>query len=374
MRIGIEVQRLFRPNKHGMEIVALELIRQLQKIDKENDYFIFVKDDRDECIQETANFKIVKVNGFSYADWEQVFLPMAVRKYNIELLHCTCNTAPLKIRIPFIVTLHDIIFLESVNFKGTAYQNIGNLYRKLVVPQILNRSEAIITVSKFEKENILKKINIEAEKVTVVYNAVNGQFKKIDDRTQLERVKRKYELPENFILFFGNKAAKKNSENVIRGYVNYVERAESDVMPLVVTDVNSNYIQGILRKYKLQDFGQYIFVRSYIPFEQLPLVYNLAKLFLYPSLRESFGMPILESMASGTPVITSNTSSMPEVSANCAILVNPDNFKEIGEKINYLLNRPTLMQGLVEKGMARAREFSWERTARQMLNIYKEIY
>ena len=134
MRIGIEGQRLFRLKKHGMDMVALELIRNLQNIDKKNEYIVFVKPDEDEsCLIETPNFKIVKLEGGAYPYWEQISLPAAAKKYGCELLHCTSNTAPVHCSIPLVITLHDIIYLESWSlFRNgfTMYQRFGNLYRR----------------------------------------------------------------------------------------------------------------------------------------------------------------------------------------------------------------------------------------------------
>ena len=121
MRIGIEAQRILRPKKHGMDVVALELIKNLQEIDRQNDYVVFSRNDKDEsAIAESSNFKIEKFSSFTYADWEQVKLKKAVTAKKIDLLHCTANTAPLSLSIPLIVTLHDIIYLEETHNKASA--------------------------------------------------------------------------------------------------------------------------------------------------------------------------------------------------------------------------------------------------------------
>ena len=141
MKIGIEAQRIFKPKKHGMDRVAIELIKNLQQIDKINQYVIFARDGvNDGTLSETFNFSLNRFGSFTYADWEQIGLPKAVRKEKINLLHCTANTAPLSTSVPLIVTLHDIIYLENVDFKGTAYQNLGNLYRRFIVPKIVKKS------------------------------------------------------------------------------------------------------------------------------------------------------------------------------------------------------------------------------------------
>lgn len=138
MKIAIEAQRIFRPNKHGMDFVVLETVRELQKIDKENEYFIFVSPGTDHCLGETDNVHIIEVKCPTYPLWEQWALPRAINKCKPDLLHCTSNTAPLRIQVPLILTLHDIIFLE--NRQGSSkslYQNMGRCYRRLVVPRIL---------------------------------------------------------------------------------------------------------------------------------------------------------------------------------------------------------------------------------------------
>ena len=155
MRIGIEAQRLFRPHKHGMDRVALELIKNLQVIDKTNEYYIFVKPDEDHsALQETENFKIIELNGGPYPTWEQIALPKAAKKYGCQVLHCTSNTAPLFTSVPLITILHDIIYMESSYLKilsssASTYQKFGNVYRKLVVPRVLKTSKKVITVSHF---------------------------------------------------------------------------------------------------------------------------------------------------------------------------------------------------------------------------------
>ena len=189
MKIGIEGQRLFRKKKHGMDMVALELIRNLQEIDHKNEYFIFIKPDEDDTVlKETANFKIIRLEGGSYPMWEQFALPKAVKEYGCQLLHCTSNTAPVNCSIPLVTTLHDIIYMESSYFKiltgsATPYQKFGNVYRKLVVPRVVKKSRKIITVSHFEKKRIGEFFGIKNDnRLTAVYNGVSDHFKPVTDK------------------------------------------------------------------------------------------------------------------------------------------------------------------------------------------------
>ncbi len=169
MKIAIEAQRIFRPNKHGMDFVALESIRELQKVDKENEYYIFVSPGEDRCLEETPNMHIIEVNCPTYPLWEQVALPRAVAKIKADLLHCTSNTAPIYCPVPLILTLHDIIFLEPRQSGNKSfYQNMGWYYRRLVVPRILPKCKKIITVSNFERNRIQSALLLPDSQITSI--------------------------------------------------------------------------------------------------------------------------------------------------------------------------------------------------------------
>lgn len=374
MRIGIEAQRLLRRKKHGMEVVTLELIRHLQEIDHHNEYIVFVKEDEDaDCVQESVNFEIRKTPVFNYPYWEQWYLPKIAKDAKIDLLHCTSNTAPVFYHAPMVLTLHDIIYLEKVSFAGTPYQNFGNLYRRWIVPKVIHHCAQIITVSDFEKNRIVERLGLANDKVKVVYNAINDNFRVITDKKLLAEVSEKYKLPERFILFFGNTAPKKNTSGVVEAYLHYYHNHQQP-LPLVITDCTKEYIQQILSKLGADNNSNVLknlLILDHIPFAELPLVYNLASLFLYPSLRESFGMPIIEAMACGIPVITSNTSSMPEVAGEAAILIDPAEPIAIAEAMQQILNNTILQKEMKEAGLRRAAEFSWKNTAQQVLSTYQ---
>ena len=373
MRIGIEVQRIFRPKKHGMEVVAMELIRQLQQLDKKNEYVLFAKDDADkQCIRETDNLKIETIAGYTYADWEQIKLPAAVKKQQLDFLHCTCNTAPVIPGKHLLLTLHDIIYLEKVDFKGTAYQNFGNLYRRFVVPRVVKKSNFVITVSHFERNTILERLQLPDEKVEVVYNAVNPRFNNNIAAADLEVFRKKFNLPQRFILFLGNTAPKKNTPNVIRAFVEYSLSGKENI-PLVLLDYDKQLVEKALTELGQPQLLNRFLFPGYVPPDQMPFIYNAATLFLYPSLRESFGLPILEAMGCGVPVITSNTSSMPEVAGDAAILVDPFEYKQIAEGISTMLENEALLNEYKVKGLQRAAQFTWEASAKQLLSIYDKM-
>jgi len=373
MRIGIEAQRLFRPKKHGMDIVALELIRHLQEEDLENEYFIFVKPDEDnQVIKETPNFKIVEVEGGPYPYWEQVKLPQKVKEYNVQLLHCTSNTAPLKPGVPLVLTLHDIIYLERLDLKkGTWYQRLGNLYRRWNVPKIVPSCAAILTVSAFEQKRIEQHFKLPKDQVKVVYNSVGDHFKSNAEAVDLVKIKVKYELPEKFIFFLANTDPKKNLRGVLKALAILQAQGKLSI-PLVMLDFKEEYLMEILQEIGAAELRSMIHIIGYVPNKELPYFYQLSTVYLYPSLRESFGIPILEAMACGTPVITSNTSSMPEVAGNAAILIDPFDPQTIADAILTLENNVQLRENLIDKGLLRAQQFSWSKTAKMVMKIYKD--
>jgi glycosyltransferase involved in cell wall biosynthesis len=375
MRIGIEAQRIFRKKKHGMDIVALELIRHLQQLDKTNEYVVFAKEDEDDgVIAETGNFRIVRIPGRPYPYWEQVLLPREVRRQNIELLHCTANTAPVQLDVPLIVTLHDIIYLEKWNFtEGTTYQILGNLYRRFNVPAVVRKASRILTVSDFENKRIKAHFGIGADKVNTVYNGVSSHFRRVADRSRLEEVRRKYSLPTAFAFFLGNTDPKKNVAGVLRA-LGILKKQDALNFMLVMPDIDRDYLHRLMRSIgEPTGLLDNICFTGYIPNGELPAIYSLADFFLYPSLRESFGIPMLEAMACGTPVITSSSSSMPEVAGDAALFVDPADPGAIAAGISKLRSDAILREDLISKGLRRSARFSWEKNAQQTLHIYTSV-
>ncbi len=376
MRIAIEGQRLFREKKHGMDFVALELIKNLMQIDKENEYFVFVAPDVDKCLSDTENFKIIELDGGSYPKWEQIALPKAVKQYNCDILQCTSNTAPIKCTVPLIVILHDIIYMESVALfrKGySTYQKIGNMYRRFVVPKILKRANKVITVSNFERERIKDFFKLTDDKIIAIYNGVGEHFKKINDTEYLKDIKTKYNLPEKYFFFLGNTDPKKNTKGVLTAYSDFVKKNGNEIK-LLMLDYEENELQKLLTEIGDSVLRKDIFLAGYVVNTDLPAIYNMAELFLYPSLRESFGIPMLEAMACGVPVITSNTSSMPEVAEDAAKIIDPYKPEEITNAINQILENDEIKQSLIEKGLKQSAKFSWKAMAEENLKLYKSVY
>ena len=371
MRIGIEAQRIFRKNKHGMDYVVLQEIRELQKIDTRNEYFVFVAPGDDRCLEDTQNVHILEIGGDFYPLWEQVTLLKAANELNLDMLHCTSNTAPIRCKIPLILTLHDIIFLEPRDKANKSfYQNMGWFYRRLVVPRILKKCKRIITVSNFEKNNIMSKLDLPQGKIAMIYNGYNEWFKPLDDT---EQIYKKYIDTSGYFFFLGNTDPKKNTERTLVAYSKYLEKSEVK-RQLLMADLDKSFLSSIIERNHIENILPQIVMPGYIVNKDLPYIYNNAFAFLYTSLRESFGIPLLEAMACGTPVITSNTSSMPEIGGPEAIVINPEDPDEIAKKMLLLEKDEALYQRQKKIGPIRAKCFSWQQTAEHLLDLYESIY
>ena len=371
MKIGIEAKRIFRNNKNGMDYVVLKEILHLQQTDSRNEYFIFVKPGPDHCVKDTFNFHVIEVKCQSYPLWEQWALPRAAKSVGVEVLHCTSNTAPIFTSLPLVLTLHDIIFLEPRDKNNKSlYQNMGWLYRRLVVPRILGKCRRIITVSNYEYENIVTKLNIPRRRMQMIYNGYNEWFKPINDT---ECAYGKYIRKSGYFFFLGNTDPKKNSERTIVAYAKYL-KLSSVKRELIVADLSEEIIDDILDHNDIGYAREYIVAAGYVDNKDLVSVYNAAFAFLYTSLRESFGIPLLEAMACGTPVITSNTSSMPEVAGVDAALIDPTDSNTITDMMLRLETDAEYYSRIRDYGLNRVKMFSWNHTAESLLSLYEEVY
>lgn len=369
MRIGIEAQRIFRPDKHGMDYVVLEVLRQLQLKNDGNEYIVFVAPGSDHCLECTPHMQIVELKCPYYPLWEQWALPRAAKHYGIEWLHCTSNTAPLYCPVPLVLTLHDIIYLTTNLEKGMSrYQQLGWHYRRWNVPRIINQCRYIITVSETERRNILKYFPNIAPRICVVHNGYSDYYHPLSEK-ETYSVTAQYLPDSHYLLFLGNTDPRKNTKGVLHAYNEYLKRSQQK-LKLVITGLRRDYCEQLLSEMNIETCAKHLIYTGYVPGDYLPAIYNGAFAFLFPSLREGFGIPILESMACGTPVITSNTSSMPEVAGEGALLVSPYNPQEIADALLRLETDETFYQEQVDYGLLRVQQFSWAKTAEAWAQLY----
>ena len=373
MRIGIEAQRIFREKKHGMDFVALELIKNLPA-NSVHEFFVFVNAADGEISPEEYPGVTIINHKTAYPIWEQVWLPKMAEKMQLDVLHCTANTFPISCKVPTVLTLHDIIFLEKhplFEKDFTLYQRFGNLYRRFLVKNFIQRIEALATVSAFEEQNIAKALP-DTKSLDVVYNGVGTHF---NDSQLLEEEKvllrTKYALPENYLLFLGNTDPKKNTRNTLKAFASFLENHPDAY--LVVGDLKADYINDCLTGKDFEKARSRVVPVGYIANTDLPGLLKMSRAFVYTSLRESFGIPLLEGMACGVPVLTSNTSSMPEIAARAALLVDPTNLNELAKGMQTLWNQGAEANEFAVLGKERSAAFSWSKMASEYVQLYQKV-
>lgn len=371
MRIGIEAQRVLRTKKAGMDIVVLHLILELQKMELPHDFFLFVKKGEDNnCLPQKKNFTTVYVEGDNYAYWEQIQLPKEIKKYALDIIHFTSDTAPLSLRIPSkkILTLHDIMFLErgiSSSLKGNWYQTLGNFYRQWIVPKIVHKMNKIITVSHAEQKLISHHFSMIKDNITTVHNGVSHE--KFAD---IKLLIQKYQLPQNYFFHIGNSEPRKNTEGVLKSFCEY--KKQGGKYELVLNGISQKQLDIFLYKHDLLSIQTNIRLLGYLSTNELHGVYETSKGFIYPSFREGFGLPPLEAMLHHIPVIASNQNSIIEVCGEAAHYINPYNNIELTTAF-FAFENKELQKEYAQKGDQQVQKYSWSKMAKEVLEIYEAM-
>jgi glycosyltransferase involved in cell wall biosynthesis len=371
MRVGIEAQRIFRHNPHGMDRFAIELIQVLCQEEAITSIVVFVNatDIRAGVLPNHSKLNVVVRKG-TYVFWEQWILPRLVQKYTLDILHFTSNTASRFISIPSIITVHDIIYLNKhpLLAKGySSYQLFGNWYRRFIVNFLLSSNRVIVTVSRAESKRI--EAYSGRDQVPYVYNGVGHGFFNIED-SKVDAFLSKRGISKPYILFLGNTDPKKNTPRIIKSFVD-VAKSKKD-LNFVIADFDRSTFCAILGKDAPELLHKTTFL-GFVDQSALAYLYNGASVFVYCSLAESFGIPIVESFACGTPVLTSNIPSLKEVSDGGAMLMDPTNQDEISSAIIALLEDSEMRKECIRKGHLIANKYSWAKAGSEYLKIYKTV-
>jgi glycosyltransferase involved in cell wall biosynthesis len=280
--------------------------------------------------------------------WEQFVLPCRMRR---GILWSPCSTGPLAVRNQ-IVTIHDCAFHDHADCFAPSFA----AWLKYLVPRLARRAQRVITVSHYSAERICEVCDIDREKITVVYNGVDAKFVAVEPQ-RVAAVRKHLNLPAQYVLCVGSLEPRKNLRRLLQAW-NRLGPAK-DGLKLVLVGALSN----VFRKETLPAVGSDVVFAGYIADDDLPAVYAGAEAFVYPSLYEGFGLPVLEAMACGAPVVCSETTSLPEVTGAAAIAVDPLDVAAIASGLLRLLEDSRLRQSLRAAGMSRARSFTWDRAA-----------
>lgn len=281
------------------------------------------------------------------------------------------QTLPFLKNHPTIVTLHDITPLKFPEYYPPGIKGRINLFLQSLS---LKNVKAIITDSQSSRKDIIEYFKIDADKVYPIYLSVSSEFRKIKDDKLLSQVKKKFELVEKFALYTGNVNWNKNILNLTEGCI----KADTDLYLVGKSFENKNNLDHLeLKDYKefLEKYANHpkVHILGFVETEELVAIYNLASVVLLPSFYEGFGLPILEAQVCGTVIITSNVSSMSEIAGDGAILVNPYKVEEIKNAIGRIIRDKKLRDELIRKGFENVKRFSWEKTAKETIAVYKKV-
>ncbi len=389
MRIGINAFYLGAVTTGSGQYIN-HLIRQLPRLGDESEY-ILVQDARYK-IQDTGNshlapcllhpvptpFDSISEN-LAKLWFEQVSFPRACRRQGVELAHVPYFASPLFPTTPTVVTVHDLIPMLLPAYRGSM---LVRLYT-LLVAIAAKRADMVLTDSEASKWDIVHLLDIPSERVRVIYLAADDIYQPILDDHRLTAIRHKYGLPESYLLYLGGFDQRKNVPTLLRAFA---QLAKDSRAFLVVAGRLPEYGLDLAIQAKRSDFfpdprpivqklglGERVVFTGWVPEEDKPALYSGARALVFPSLYEGFGLPPLEALACGTPVIASNRGSLPEIVGDGGLLLEPDDVEGLAGAMEKLLNDDTLWGDLREKGLAHAARFSWEKTARETLEVYQEL-
>lgn len=300
--------------------------------------------------------------------YENFGITRYVKKKGFDVYHATGNLLPFFFKGPGVLTIHDLV---PVNYPQHVPLETS-LYYRLFFPRSVRRAQRIIAVSHKVKDDLLKKFPIDADKISVVYHGVEKGFKKITCPQKLKEIRDRYGLPEKFILFVGNLEPRKNLPRVIDAFA-HLKSHYGIEHKLVIAGKKAWKSNAIFERRKSGIMKNGVLFTGYVQREDLPGIYSLCGLFVFPSLYEGFGLPVVEAMACEAPVLVSDEGALPEITNNIYPRANAFDTKDIADKIYMLISDPEVRKENIRHGTERAKYFTWQKAATQTLNVYKQV-
>lgn len=369
IRCGVDVRELEKGKATGIGRYLLNFLKIATEEKREWEFILFGNQNTKIDLG-APNLKKIFIPEYLTPWWDQVKLPRYLRKERVDIFLTPYLKAPLFVSCKLVVIINDLI-----PFLFSGYQGLKSFPRRIYFKNLgrraAKRADKIITISQYSKKDILKVFRIPEEKIEVIYLSVDRAYHSLT--SNLEEITSKYGIAKRFIFCFSNFNPHKNVKTLIEAYYRLPQKMKSEYQ-LVLGGRRDRYCMSLEKMVKHLKLEEKVIFTGFIPEEDLPLIYNAAELFLFPSLYEGFGLPPLEAMACGTPVIASNTTSLPEVVGQAGILVNPYKVDEIKEAVIRVLTDSTLRNDLIKRGLERAKQFTPEKTAKRILKIFAEVW
>lgn len=296
--------------------------------------------------------------------WEQIVQPVVLRQKGVDLAHGLAFVVPLLSPCPTVVTIFDLSFLRFPD----SFRRANRTYLRTFTPLSTRRAQRVITISQHTKRDVIRLLGVPAEQVDVIHCGVDPAFRPRPIE-EVQAFRQRRGLPERFILFVGTLEPRKNVRRLVEAYAQIRDLG----VRLAIVGGKGWLYEDIFASVERLGLRDEVLFAGYVLAEELPLWYNAADLFVFPSLYEGFGLPPLEAMACGTPVISSNAASLPEVIGEAGLMVAPQDVEGLAADMRRVLTDENLRAQLREQGLRQARKFSWEKAARQTVEVYRRI-
>ncbi len=351
----------------GIGTYVRNLIRELAEIDRENTYFVITgADGRDALKNLPDNFRVTIQRSPVYSVRELFALSRQLLRLKVDLYHATHYVLPLIVPCRSVVTIHDIIHLLYPEFLPN---RLAFHYAERMIRRSLQRGDRIISVSRNTRTDLMSYFHVDGEKIEAVYNGIEDDFRETLPSEDLERWMRSLGLERPYLLFVGNPKPHKNLDNVVKAYARALQLHDFPHRLVCVGDRGGQEFKIRQRASQL-GIEERLLLLGHVAQEALPAIYQGSAAFLYPTLYEGFGLPVVEAMASRVPVITSNTSSLKEIAAGYADLVNPLDVDGMARAIVRAVSDADHRKSLRKLGQRRAEDFRWRQAAEKTLEIY----
>jgi len=374
MRIGLDL-RSFLKDETGIGVYFKNLLLALAELDKENEYFML-------SASLKVRFPKEKLPDFARARFHDLFIPgrlldslwfgpgkPAFGRFFRTPMDLTHSSTPLVLPTAgkAVVTVHDLFYMDHPEMTDE------DTRRRLVsrTAHSLARADGVIAVSRYTRDDLLEKFQLDPDKVTVIHHGTNKRFR-VQTSTAFKNVlRKKYDLPSEFLLFVGAVEPRKNLTTLLDALKILHEQGRR--IPLVIAGRSGSDMVRVRERIAQDRLGSSVRLFDYLPDEEVQGLYSLATLFVFPSLCEGFGFPLLEAMASGLPIAASHVSALPEVAGDAALFFDPHSAEQMAEILLQGLEDEEMRTALIERGKTRIHDFDWERSARATLDFYRKV-
>lgn len=370
MRIGIMLRSI--DEKGGVGVYTRNIVQELLQLDKNNEYILFyINPSNVGLFSSHENVKEIWVRERNKAAWDQVAIPQACRMEKVDVLFHPKFTVPLFAPCKAVMVVHGADWLIPEQARFYPWWDVK--YMRIMLPLYFRKSSAVISVSQETTDNFTRILKLPAGKIHTIYFAPARHFKRITDPAVLEQVKARYQLPDRFILTLTKRKGgdRKNLGQIFKAYACYHEKTKTP-HKLVIGGKDCHLFRD---EYAIptEGYGKDVIFPGWIDQVDMPAVFSLADLYLYPSNLEAFPIPLTEAMACGTPILTSNVNGLKEIAGDAALLVDPGDTELIADSMARILSNPELRESLSRKGLERSSLFSWDFCAKSTLALLQRV-